>query len=118
VQVRETYCAAAAQLTDLMRCLAAFEAKLSDLHSRRPASVSVHLRSPELIARNLESFDREHPPIGKNLQLPEFERSDRLLFPPPRRPAVSMLAVAFDPRFSAEWAAAYEQRAAEVKAAE
>src|SRR6202044_544519 len=76
VQVRETYCAAAAQLTDLMRSLAAFEAKLSDLHSRRPASVKMHLRGPELVARDLESFDREHPQLSKNLQLPEFRQSD------------------------------------------
>jgi hypothetical protein len=117
VQVRETYCAAAAQLTDLMRCLAAFEAKLSDLHSRRPASVKIHLRSPELIARNLESFDREHPPIGKNLQLPEFVRSDRLLYPPPRRLDLSAFApVPHDDRFSADWAATQEEHAAERQA--
>jgi hypothetical protein len=113
------YKAMAAQLADLMGRLGAFDAKLSELHSRRPAGISKHLRSPELVARNLEYFDREHPPIGKNLQLVDFDRSDRLLYPPPRRLDVSMLAaVPFDPRFSAEWAAAYEQRAAEVGAAE
>jgi hypothetical protein len=107
----------AAQLADLMCRLAAFEHKLSNLHSRRPSSVKTQISSPELVARNLKSFDREHPPLSKTLQLPEFERSDRPLFPPPQRRDMSMLApVPYDPRYSADWAEANEDRATEAQA--
>jgi len=109
------YPALAAQLADLMRRLAAFDGKLSDLHSRRPASVKMQIRSPELVARDLANFNREQPPLHKHLQLPEFRQSDRLIFPPPRRLDMSMFAPVPDDRHSANWAEAYEKRAAEMQ---
>jgi hypothetical protein len=107
----------AAQLAELMCRLAAFENKLSELHLRRPAGISRQIQSPELVARDLDSFSRGAPPLSKNLQLPEFGQIDRLLYPPPRRLDLSAFApVPHDDRFSADWAETLEPRAAEVEA--
>jgi hypothetical protein len=85
--------------------LEAFEDELSRLHLRRPGGISLHLRSAEMVVRGLESFTRDQPPLSKNLRLPEFEQSDRLLFPKPRPRDMSAFApVAFDARHSSDWA--------------
>jgi len=108
-EMREVYPAMVAQVADLMQRVSAFDRAASDLHGDRAAGVKLRLDSPELIARGLESFDRDHPPLSKNLQLPDFESGSRLIFPLPRQRAVP-LALPYEPRYSPQWPEAARQR--------
>ena len=50
------------KLSDLFTRIAAHRQRISALHRRRPAGVQ-SVRDPELIARNLDGFDRERPSL-------------------------------------------------------
>ncbi len=116
-ELREVYPAVIAQLADLMARLDRFDTKLSDLHQRRPVGEKLHLRGPELVARDLQDFSRSVPPLRQNLQLPDFQHSDRLRYPPPQHLDVSSIApVPYDPRYSADWAEVEEERLAAIRA--
>ena len=81
------------------------------MHQRRPAGVQ-SVRDPELIARNLDGFDRERPSLLAEVRLLDWN-TGRQIWPPPR-PSISAafatsLVPACDP---ADWANNYERRAA------
>jgi hypothetical protein len=101
-EILEVYPAYVASLADLMLRASAFERAASDLHRDRPAGVKLHLDSPELIARGIQRFDREHPSLSDNLKLPEFESGSRLVFPPPRERAMPR-PLPYEPRYSPQW---------------
>jgi hypothetical protein len=67
-----TYPTVVAQLVDLFTRIEANNAKISDLHLARPSGAGLHLAEAELVARNLDGFTRDNPPIAKQLQLPDF----------------------------------------------
>lgn len=55
------YYAMVRKLVDLFSRMAELDGKLSRLYQSRPSGVMLHLTGPELLARDLEQFSREHP---------------------------------------------------------
>jgi hypothetical protein len=72
------------KITDVFTRIAANAAALSRLHQARPAGCALHLAEAELAARNIECFSTANPSIAKTLQLPDFEHSAQLAWPPPK----------------------------------
>src|SRR5205807_2407581 len=73
------------------------------------------LREVELVARALPAFSQGMPPIATNLVLPDWEGSDRNLWPPRELPAAVVLATSMgsqvDPRaYSGDWWQVDKQR--------
>jgi hypothetical protein len=58
--------------------------------------------------------------IAQTVQLPDCERSNRLAWPPPRKPlgvlAVHGMQVPYDPRYTADWWRGHDERAAAQRA--
>ncbi|MFY9898283.1 MAG: hypothetical protein WAK67_10865 [Xanthobacteraceae bacterium] len=74
------------------------------------------MRDPELIARNLEGFDRERPSLLAEVHLLDWD-SGRQAWPPPRPSMASAFAATFLPAHDpANWANDYERRAAAQQA--
>jgi hypothetical protein len=48
------------------------------------AGCALHLAEAELVARNTECFSTANSSIAKSLQLPDFEHSAQLAWPPPK----------------------------------
>lgn len=116
------YPAAVAKLVDLLGRVAANDAEIGELHRRRPAGISLHLDEAELVARGIERFSRNTPTILRDLQLPDWENSPKLAYPP-RQPGVGAAyaasmapAVQYDRRFSGDWWKDGDARAAEQAA--
>jgi hypothetical protein len=59
------------------RCVA-LDAKLSELHQKRPAGEKLHLDSAELVARNLSAFSRDIPSFKDALVIPAWQGGDNL----------------------------------------
>jgi hypothetical protein len=105
-ELAEKYPAAVATLADLFGRIAENDEELSHLHRSRPTGAKGHLRSAELEARELDEFSRDFPPLGKELRLPDFTHSDKLVWPPREVPASVLFAQALPsdhPRFSGDW---------------
>jgi hypothetical protein len=111
-ELLEFYPAVTSKITNLFTRIAANDAELSQLHQKRPAGVGLHLAGAELVARDLTSFSAVSPPLSEHLKLPDFEHSDRLVFPPPQPSLAAVYAMSMmpqhDPRYTADWAAARE----------
>jgi hypothetical protein len=110
-ELREVYPEFEAKITDLFTRITANNAELSGLHQARPGGVALHLLSAELVARDLERFTIREPSIAQELKLPTFAPGQRLAWPPQSSLAVMVamsMAPPYDPRFSADWAAALE----------
>ena len=81
----------------LEQLLAIFhEAKSADVeidrvNSAAPSTVS-RLACVELTARHLKAFSQYQPSITRELQLPDWEQSAKLVWPPPRTPIGVVLA--------------------------
>ena len=84
VELRNIYPVFATKIPDLFTRIAANNAARSRLHQARPAGCALHLAEAELVARNLECFSTANPSIAKTLQLPDFEHSAQLAWPPPK----------------------------------
>ena len=117
-EFREAYPRAVSQLVDLLARMAANDAELSQLHLRRAAGVSLHLRSAELEARNLESFSRDAPSITTELRLPDWDHPPKMAWPPPQTSLAVLAAqgIAALPHPGAHWWEGREQRAAAQRA--
>jgi hypothetical protein len=107
-EFREFYPKFAGKLVDLLERIAACDAELSRLNQSRPAGANgAHLYGVELTARELGGFNRDTPSIIKQLQLPDWSNSAKLLYPPPRpSPAAAYaatLAPAYDDHRGADW---------------
>jgi len=114
----ETYPECERRIASLLSRMAAHNAKASDLHRARPAGVALHLIEPELVARGLESFTTANPSISKTMQLPDFEHSNRMAWPPPSTP-LAVLASQAVPALAhsgGEWWRGREERAAAQRA--
>ena len=83
-ELRDIYPAFAIRIIDLFTRIAANDVALSRLHQARPAGCALHLAEAELAARNIECFSRANPSIAKTLQLPDFDHSAQLAWPPPK----------------------------------
>jgi hypothetical protein len=117
-ELRETYPPAQNKLSDLFTRIAAHRQRISALHQRRPAGVQ-SVRDPELIARNLEGFDRERPSLLADVHLLDWTNG-RETWPPRRPPMAAAFAAAVpaydNRRFSADWAQDNDRRAAAQRA--
>ena len=111
-ELRELYPPVAAKIADLFSRLRAFDAELSRLHQARPAGVSEHLLSPELVARGIESFTINSRSLIDEVKLPAFEPGQSQVWPPPRQFDPSVFAlVPHGRRYSADWGLAAEEQA-------
>ena len=118
-ELRETYPPAQNKLSNLFTRIAAHRQRISALHQRRPAGVQ-SVRDPELIARNLDGFDRERRSLLAEVHLLDWD-SGRQIWPPRRPPMAAAFATSMVPahdnrRFSADWAKDNDGRAAAQRA--
>ena len=113
-ELRETYPPAQNKLSNVFTRIAAHRQPISALHQHRPAGVQ-SVRDPELIARNLDGFDRERLSLLAEVHLLDWN-SGRQAWPPPKPSmATAFAAIAMPPcdrRLTADWATNQEQRAA------
>ena len=110
-ELLETYSPAQNKLSNLFTRIAAHRQRISALHQRRPAGVQ-SVRDPELIARNLDGFDRERRSLLTEVHLPDWN-GGRQIWPPPRPSMAAAFAATFLPAYDpADWANNYERRAA------
>jgi hypothetical protein len=108
---RETCPPALNKLSDLFARIAAHRQRISALHQRRPAGVQ-SVRDPELIARNLDGFNRERPSLLAEVHLLDWD-SGRQIWPPPKPSMAAAFAASMIPAYDpADWANNYEKRAA------
>jgi hypothetical protein len=113
----QSYAPAVAKLVDLFSRMTALDGKLSQLYLNRPSCVNPSITNPELMARGLERFDRDHPSLLKQVQL--IAKSGAQVWPPiVRRDLSSTIPVIEDIRHSPAWhtPAARSAREAEEKA--
>jgi hypothetical protein len=87
------------------------------VNSSAPNGEHRRLNLVELTARDLNEFTRSQPSIANTVQLPEWQQSSTLAWPPPQPSfaatyAASMVST-FDPRYSADWWKVLEQDNAE-----
>ena len=108
-----TYPRLAAQLVDLFRRAEAVDKEVSRVNGSAPAGEHRRLRQTELVARGFEAFSRSDPAITKIIQLPDWENSSRMVWPPPQPSLAAVFAMSMvpshDPRYTADWAAALEK---------
>ena len=83
-ELRDIYPVFATKIPDLFTRIAANNAARSRLHQARPAGCALHLAEAELVARDIECFSTANPSIAETLQLPDFEHSAQLAWPPPK----------------------------------
>jgi hypothetical protein len=97
----EGYPAVVRQLVNLFGRIATNDAEVSGLHRARPAGAELHLAGAELVARNLDGFTRDDPPITEGLQLPDWGNATKIAWPPPTAPlgvlAAQSMALASHP---------------------
>ena len=107
-ELAEVYPQLTAQLVGLFRRVEVVDKECSRVNSKAPSGER-HLRGVEPAARNLEEFTAANPSIAESLQLPDWEQSDRMAWPPPKPSLAVRFAMAMvpqhDPRYSADWAA-------------
>jgi hypothetical protein len=110
-ELLETYPSAQDKLSNLFTRIAAHRQRMSALHQSRPPGVK-SVRDPELIARNLDGFNRERPSLLAEVHLLDWN-SGRQIWPPPRPSISAAFAATLVPAYNpADWANNYEQRAA------
>jgi hypothetical protein len=84
------------------------------INATAPDDEHRRLDKVELTARSLETFAVAQPPILENCQFPDWEHSDRKLWPLPQPSIAAAYAASmrfgYDPRYSADWASANERR--------
>src|ERR1035437_9611791 len=79
-----TYPRFAAQLVELFSRAEAVDKEVSRVNGSAPAGEHRRLLGVELSARGLDGFTRDEPSIARAVQLPDFERSAVLAWPPPK----------------------------------
>jgi hypothetical protein len=99
-----------ARPVDLFESAKAVDEEVSRINGSAPPGEHRRLLGVELTARGLGSFSVADPPIAKSVRLPDWARSARIAWPPPRPfdPA-SFAPVPFDRRSSAEWGLVQEE---------
>jgi hypothetical protein len=108
-----TYPRLVAQLVDLFERIEAVDKEASRINGSAPSCEQRRLRQVELVARGFEAFSRSDPAITKIVQLPDWENSSRMVWPPPQPALAVMVAMSMvpphDPRYTADWAAAQKE---------
>jgi hypothetical protein len=116
------YPAAVTAISDVLVRIADHDRRLSTLHQSRPAGGKGRLLSPELIARGIDEFSRDEPSVTRELRLPDWRNSERMVWPPRQPSPGVMIAESMlpnrDPRYTADWAAAKDAEIAARRAEE
>jgi hypothetical protein len=108
VKFAERYPQLLAELVALLRECEAVDQEALRVNSLAPAAEPRRLRSVELTARGLTEFSTSQPSISTSIRLPDWERSDQMLWPV-LRPNDFAVAVAesmkppHDLRFTNRW---------------
>ena len=109
----EQYPSLVGHFCDLFHRAKAIDQKCARINSEATAGEHRHLLGVELTARGLENFSISDPSLLETARLPDWKKSDRMAWPPPRTPLAALVAAAMtpphDPRFTADWAAARQQ---------
>jgi hypothetical protein len=105
------------QLVDLLRRAEVVDQECSRINGKRPPGERRNLLGVELTARRLECFSRSAPALSAQLQLPDFQNSASMAWPPRRTIDPAMFGpVPYDPRYSSDWAEVREEQAAAAAA--
>jgi hypothetical protein len=92
------------ELVELFRSTQAIDQECARINAAAPPNERRHLLGVELTARNMPAFSRDWPSISKTAQLPDYEHSAKLAWPPRQAFDPAMFApLPYDPRYSAEW---------------
>jgi hypothetical protein len=116
-----TYREMAAQLVNIFEEVRYLDAKIiAPVNESRPAN-EAPLQTCELYARKLDAFSRSMPSILATVQLPNWESSERLVWPPRTIPASvlvaeSMGALQHNPAWTDQWASVRGERDEMIKA--
>jgi hypothetical protein len=103
----------AAELAELMQLAAALDREASAVNISAAPGEYRRIKAVELLARDLPRFSISQPSIAQGLRLPDWEASERNLWPRAERLDPSFYAPApFDVRFSEDWAIPGEQQRA------
>ena len=88
--------------------------EVSRINGSAPAGPYRHLRQVECVARGLPSFSFTEPPIARGVQLPDYERSNRMAWPVREQPSLPVTpAMVSHP--GADWAAHQRERAEAIR---
>ena len=79
-----TYPKVVGQLIDLLRRTEECDREVGRINGSAPDGDGRRLRGVELTARGLDNFNVANPSIPGRLQLPDWERSERMAWPPPQ----------------------------------
>ena len=118
-ELREVYPPAARKIADLFIRIAANNRALDQLHLARPRSLTQHLRSAELHARELDGLSYNAQSLLTSVHLFDWENGCQICPPPQTSMAAAFAAMAMPgngPRFTADWAKENERRAAGQRA--
>jgi hypothetical protein len=111
-EFREVYRQAMAKLVDLLTRMTACDRACYRVNASAPAGEPRRLAGAELAARGLERFTVADPSIVRELKLPDFERSDRMAWPPPQTFDSALISpLSASRRYSADWGLAAEEEA-------
>jgi hypothetical protein len=105
-ELREVYPDACAAIVSVLARVTAYEHRASALHQSRPSGVKGYLPGPDLVARGLTDFSRDDPPVARDLKLPSWSESNKLIWPPPQPSLGVIIALSMptsDPRYSRDW---------------
>jgi len=110
-ELRGLYPAFASKIADVLTRIQQNDLELSQLHQSRPAGVALHLTGAEATARGLESLSAQNPSVAKELKVPDWTNSAKLVWPVPMAVLTSLIAPpAFHP--GPDWWRDKDKRAA------
>ncbi len=88
------YPALAGQIVDLFVRVKTLDDEMADYNRRGASGQGLHLDSVELTARRLSGFTRDDPSVIDKVTLPEYDHSNRNVWPPRRVTAAVLMAEA------------------------
>jgi hypothetical protein len=107
----------AARLVEIFRTAAAVDREISHINGSAPNNEHRRLKQVELEARGLDGFTRDHPSLAKTLQLPDWEHSAKMAWPP-RGPSLAVqvaAGMAFRDHPGGDWFQESKQRTAALR---
>jgi hypothetical protein len=118
-EFRQTYPRIVVELVELLAVMKATDERCSQVNGQAPIGTTGRLLSTELTARGRHGFSRDDPAIAQVLQLPEFEHSGKMAWPP-KQPPLSVALVEqqqfAQPHLGNEWWKGQKQYADIVRA--
>ena len=108
----QLYPKAVSELVDLFRRVEAVDKEVSRVNGSARAGEHRRLLGVELTARGLGNFTAADPSIARGVQLPDFERSSRMAWPPPQVPFAVLVAQSMVPAAhpGADWGQHNQER--------